>query len=123
MTIDRQTVGRLGEREARRRLAEDGYRIAAANWRCRIGEIDIVAEKDGRIAFVEVRTRHAAGRGRFGTAAESVDERKRRKLRQTAQTYLRMEKLDGVPIRFDVIAVEVDDGGGIVSYRHYEAAF
>ena len=67
---DRSSVGRRGEEAACAYLAERGYRILDRNWRCRLGEIDIVAERGDIVVFVEVRTRTGT---RFGTGAESVD--------------------------------------------------
>jgi putative endonuclease len=98
----RRETGRRGEEAAAHYLAARGCRILHRNWRCRMGELDIVAEDGETIVFVEVRTR--APRSRFGTAAESVDARKRRKLTSLAQLYLAMTGRQGAPVRFDVIA-------------------
>lgn len=98
----RRETGRRGEEAAAHYLAAQGFRILHRNWRCRLGELDIVAEDGDTLVFVEVRTR--AAQGRFGTAAESVDARKRRKLVALAQAYLAMTGRRNAPIRFDVIA-------------------
>lgn len=66
-----------------------------------MGELDIVAERDGVICFVEVRSRRSA---RHGSPAETVDRRKQDKLRTLATLYLARRSLDG-PARFDVAAV------------------
>jgi putative endonuclease len=105
----RRETGRRGEEAAAHYLAARGCRILHRNWRCRLGELDIVAEDRGTIVFVEVRTR--AAHGRFGTAAESVDARKRRKLTSLAQVYLAMTGRQNVPVRFDVIACTAGPGG------------
>lgn len=121
MTSGRQHVGKLGEREACSRLADAGYDIRQTNWRCRLGEIDIIAEQDGRMVFVEVRTRRIGGK--YGTAAESVDHRKRMKIRAVAAMYLQAFKLADSAIRFDVIAITLDSNDCVLEYKHYEAAF
>jgi TIGR00252 family protein len=105
----RKETGRRGEDAAARYLAAKGWRILHRNWRCRLGELDIVAEDGGAIIFVEVRTR--AAHGRFGTAAESVDFRKRRKLAALAEMYLAMTGRQNAPVRFDVIACTARPGG------------
>lgn len=105
----RRETGRRGEEAAASHLAARGYRILHRNWRCRLGELDIVAEDKGTIVFVEVRTR--AARGRFGTPAESVDARKRRKLAALAQTYLAMTGRRNAHVRFDVIACTAQPDG------------
>lgn len=117
----RQQIGKLGEDAASGFLQQAGYSIRNRNWRCRSGEIDIVAEYAGRIVFVEVRTRKHEGR--FGTAAESVDRRKQQQVRETAQVYLKSMKLSDHLIRFDVIAVTVDQNGLNHTCKHYESAF
>lgn len=140
MSDRRKKTGQLGEREACRRLIEEGYMIRDVNWRCRSGEIDVVAEVDNRIVFIEVRSRSISSLGRFGTAAESVDSRKMQKIRNVAAVYLRQKGLQERAVRFDVITVafqlgsgdfgsrdgEVIEGGAsplIKDYRHYTGAF
>lgn len=139
MSGNRKAIGQAGEREARRRLSLDGYSVIDVNWRCRSGEIDIVAEKDGRLVFVEVRTRSVSSLSRFGSAAESVDYRKMQKVRGAALVYMRQKGRLEAAIRFDVIAIALQAGTGagsgtsvsgraldpytVIEYRHYEAAF
>ncbi|MBD2870755.1 YraN family protein [Paenibacillus arenilitoris] len=115
-------LGRLGEETACRFLRDAGYRIVERNWRCRSGEIDLIAEHEGRLVFVEVRSRTAGGR--FGTAAESVDRRKQMQIRETAQVYLKSRMEAGASIQFDVVTVEVSRGdGSVVACSHYPRAF
>ena len=101
MTDRRAATGRLGELAAVAYLRERGYRIAATNWRTRLGEIDVVAELGGTVVFVEVRTRRAT---QFGTAAESVDGRKQRRLVLMAEQYLQRHAPNAAA-RIDVITV------------------
>ncbi|MDQ0113059.1 YraN family protein [Paenibacillus harenae] len=122
MTISRQQLGKLGEDAACDLLESESYRIIERNWRCRSGEIDIIAEHGGRTVFIEVRTRRP-GAGRYGTAAESVDTRKQMQVRSTALVYMRSAGLLDSPVRFDVIAVAIRADGSIVERKHYEGAF
>ncbi|TBL77709.1 YraN family protein [Paenibacillus thalictri] len=103
----RKQLGSQGEQLAARYLTEQGYTLLTQNWRCRTGEIDLVAEDGEVIVFVEVRTRKATGR--FGTAQESVDYRKRRQVTETAQVFLLQRGLQEKQIRFDVIAIHMQD--------------
>jgi len=118
----RKATGELGEEAACLYLIEANYNILTRNWRCRIGEIDIIAEQSNRFVFVEVRTRKEGGK--YGTAAESVDYRKQQKVRDAAQVYLRSVGRSDASIRFDVVAItlsRVDES--ITSLKHYEGAF
>lgn len=115
----RKRVGQLGEAAACEYLEQSGYVILARNWRCRTGEIDIVAAHGGVTVFVEVRTRRSGGR--FGTAAESIDFRKRRQVMETARVYLKLHAAEDVPVRFDAVAITMD-GDQVVELKHYEGA-
>ncbi len=111
-------IGQRGERAAELYLQRHGYRILARNFRCRFGELDITAQKDGYIVFAEVKTR---ARGALVSGEESVDARKQRRLTAAASTYLNRYPSELQP-RFDVIVVESGDG----AYRivnHIENAF
>ena len=119
MTTDsgasRKKLGAWGEKVAATRLAADGYRIVARNWRCRQGEIDLIAQAgDGLLAFVEVKTR----RGRaMGTPEEALTPHKSRKLIELAQLYLSEHDLD-TDWRIDLVAVELDDSGKLLRCEH-----
>ena len=118
---DRKQLGKLGEELAEAFLSEHEYRIVARNWRCRTGELDIIAEKANKLIFVEVRTRRPSGR--FGSAKESVDYRKQLKVKETAQFYLhRFQKYDQ-SIQFDVITVELSVDGAAPHIEHIQGAF
>ncbi|HEX7057673.1 MAG TPA: YraN family protein [Bacilli bacterium] len=117
----KKETGGKGEQLAAQYLRNHGYTILHTNWRCRSGEIDIVAQKGGAIVFVEVRTRTAGGG--FGSPEESVDARKQVKVRQTAQMYLYAHKQFNAPARFDVIGVELTPAGELADLRHIENAF
>ena len=98
------TRGREAERLAADFLARKGLRIVARNWRCRFGEIDLVARDGAMLIFVEVRLRTSAN---FGGAAESIDAAKRRKLVAAANLYLSARGADS-PCRFDAVLIEAD---------------
>lgn len=114
------TRGALGERLAEGFLTEKGYRIAARNFRTRFGEIDLVAEKDGVLAFVEVKLRK---NDRFGAACEAVGLVKQRKLILAAEEWLCAHPA-GLQPRFDVVEVYLLEGTAVPSaIRHFENAF
>ncbi|GIQ68663.1 UPF0102 protein [Xylanibacillus composti] len=116
--LGKKALGDAGERSAAAFLAARGYRLLEQNWRCRSGELDIIAEKGARLIFVEVRTRQS---DRKGTAAESVDVRKQWKLRQLAQIYLQQSRRQEEQVQFDVLALMWN--GSEWSIQHIEHAF
>ena len=101
-----QQSGQAAEALARQFLEQRGLRLLAQNWRCRLGELDLVMLDADTVVFVEVRyRRHSA----WGGAAESVDARKREKLSRAAQHFLQQEaRWAKYPCRFDVIAITAD---------------
>lgn len=108
-------AGDRGERAAAAFLERRGCTILAAQWRCRYGELDLVARSwDGTVCFVEVKLRSA---GAIGLPREFVDGRKRERLRKTAMAYLAETGLDEAPARFDVAEVyQGKDGALRVNY-------
>ena len=100
--MSRSDVGRRGEETAARLLRSRGYKILARNYRCRHGEIDVVAFEGGEFVFVEVKTRLSEEKG---SALEAVTAAKQRKLARVAEQYLAERGLDDRPCRFDVVAV------------------
>lgn len=97
--------GRDAEALATKYLQRQGLRIVARNWRCRFGEIDVIAREGGVLVFVEVRARSLA---RYGGAAESIDRRKRSRLIAAATQYLAREGL-ATPCRFDAVLLQASD--------------
>lgn len=81
---ERQRLGYLGENFAEEILILDGYQILERNFRCKEGEIDIIAEKDDELFFIEVKTRRNQA---FGDPCEAVDRRKIQHLRRAARLY------------------------------------
>ena len=107
MGTDRAALGRRGEWRAVRHLESLGYEIIERNYRCRHGEIDIVAREAGDLVFVEVKTRRSKS---FGCPSESVDSRKQRKLISSGRQYLIERDLGEIDCRFDVAEVYFLDG-------------
>ncbi|MGN0733953.1 MAG: YraN family protein [Emergencia sp.] len=109
MSNNRIMLGRLGESFAEDYLIHCGYIIAAKNYRCRYGEIDLVACKGGVLYFVEVKTRRSMV---FGTPAEAVNTEKRMHMRRTAACFLEENDYRGYSVEFKVIEIiinEIDD--------------
>jgi len=99
----KRRLGAEAEHHACQFLQDQGLRLLEKNYYCAAGEIDLVMEHGKTIVFVEVRMRNNP---RFGSAAESVDWRKQKKLQATAQHYLQhYPKQAKQPARFDVIAM------------------
>ena len=98
----KQTPGALAEARAEIFLLHQGLVKRAKNYRCKLGEIDLIMQHDTTLVFIEVRLRtHTA----FANAAESVTRRKQQKIIKTAQYYLQQHQLtDKANCRFDVIA-------------------
>lgn len=104
MNKDHLEKGQEAEALAAEFLKNQGLRLIERNFRCKLGEIDLIMKDQSTLVFVEVRLRS----NRFFTqAAESVNWQKQRKLINTAQFYLQQHKLvDSAICRFDVIAIE-----------------
>ncbi|HDH97384.1 MAG TPA: YraN family protein [Proteobacteria bacterium] len=99
--IDRRRAGSAAETLAAKRLKRCGYRIVARNWRCRYGELDIAAIKDGHLVVVEVKS----GVGEL--PYENIHRRKQRRLRLLAQAFADSHGLLDMPVRFDAALVDL----------------
>jgi putative endonuclease len=95
-------IGTRGEDVTADAYRHRGYRIVARNWRCRLGELDLVAERGGVLVFCEVKSRSG---GAFGVGYEAVTWRKQTKLRSLAETFLQATGSRPQAIRFDVASV------------------
>ena len=113
--------GAIGEVLAARFLRDKKWKIITANYRCRFGEIDIIAQDKSYIVFVEVKTRSV---GAWVTPAEAVTSSKQRKIIQTAGLFLQNHTTKLQP-RFDVIEVwtEKDDPLSLVEINHIVGAY
>lgn len=106
----RQRRGRLGEDEAARYLEGEGWSLLARNWRAGHRELDLVVERNGTVAFVEVKARRGEG---CGHPLESITARKRRDVEAAAREWLRTEgrgRVGCVRVRFDAVAVHLRPG-------------
>lgn len=103
---DARVLGKWGERLVADDLRRRGWKVRETNYRCRMGEIDLIAEKGGYLAFVEVKLRKS---DRFGRAGEAVTGEKQRKLRTAAELYLQENPTKLQP-RFDVAEVYAPHG-------------
>lgn len=105
MRFGRRNLGAAGERAAEVFLRRRGYAIVERNFRCPLGEIDLIALDRGAVVFVEVKTRAS---GVYGSPAESIGWHKRQRLRRAAETWLGRKGLHDRPARFDVVEVYWD---------------
>ncbi len=105
-------TGRSAEILAAAELGRRGYRVIASNYRCREGEIDLVADEGGCIVFVEVRCRRSRA---YGEPAASITPEKMRKLGIAAERFLEERGLSDAACRFDVVEVEADNGKLVVA--------
>lgn len=119
VAIKRKEIGAIGEKLAADYLKKRGYKIIQRNFRCREGEIDIIAQKGEYLVFVEVRTKR---NNAFGTPEESVNLSKREKLISLANAYL--QACDKLPDfwRIDVVAVELGPNNRVSRLEHIENA-
>lgn len=120
MQYTAKEIGNMGERYAAGYLTRHRYKIKEKNYRKNYGEIDIIAEKDGIIIFVEVKTRHSKS---MTQPFEAVDRRKQEKIIKTAASYIYEKGLD-CDCRFDVCEVYVDrESLKLRKINYYENAF
>ncbi|MBK1786754.1 YraN family protein [Prauserella sp. ASG 168] len=112
-------LGRRGEELATEYLRGLGLVVLSRNWRCREGELDVVATDRTTLIVCEVKTR--SGRG-FGQPAEAVTEDKRIRIRRITSRWLAAFRVAWCPVRFDVIAIEFPPTGP-PSLRHFVGAF
>lgn len=112
-------VGNIGEDAAANYLHDEGYRVLERNYRCKIGEIDIIAKNNQTYVFVEVKTRSST---RYGFPAEAVNYHKQQKIMYTALCYLKQINQDDVCCRFDVIEIFLTDLN-VIKCNHIINAF
>ena len=114
-------LGAFGEAAAAEFLRKKRYALLGMNYRCRLGELDIIARQKETLVFVEVKLRREGG---FASAAEAVTPAKQKRLEIAAETWLAENGLEDVPCRFDVIEVYLEkDGSKVTRINHLEEAF
>ncbi|WP_134047728.1 YraN family protein [Mycobacteroides franklinii] len=114
-SLSRSQIGTRGEDLAADYLRGDGYTVLDRNWRCRHGEIDIIAARDELLVFVEVKTRTGHG---FGTPAEAVTYTKLRRLRRLAGIWLATQSGSWSAVRIDVIEVRLGRTAPEITHIH-----
>ncbi|MFH2204096.1 MAG: YraN family protein [Elusimicrobiota bacterium] len=114
MTMRRALLGKWGEDRAARWLEERGWTVLERRWRCRLGELDIVAVDGDELVFVEVKTRSSL---RCGAPEEAVGRAKRARIVRAACAYMRFKGIGDRALRFDVVALSPE------GLRHIPAAF
>jgi putative endonuclease len=120
LLANRELLGRWGERRCEKYLISRGLKKLARNFSCKTGEIDLVmAEADGSIVFVEVRTKADES---FASAESSVTTAKKTRMSRAAQYFLATHNIGNRPFRFDVVTIVVGQTGP-VQIRHYKNAF
>ena len=120
LRADPKRLGRWGERYAGRYLRRLGFKILTRNWKCRAGEIDLIAvDNAGPVVFVEIKTRRDEV---WAPAQDAVSYGKQHNMSKVARQFVKKYKLDNRPLRFDVIAVVLREKGA-VELRRYENAF
>ncbi len=102
---DKVLLGRLGEELACGLLYAQGYQILERRFRCPMGEIDLICERDGALLFVEVKTRSDV---RFGLPKEAVDRRKQGRMRRCAAYYMKTKGGAGKAASFQVVGILVE---------------
>lgn len=119
----RSSLGARGEHVTLDLYRQRGFTLVAANWRCSLGEIDLVLRRRDVLVFCEVKTRRGSRRG---AGFEAVDARKQRKVRALAEVFLLTHSVGPVSVRFDVASVAVGPSrrpGGSTQVELFEDAF
>jgi putative endonuclease len=119
MTQQHKQLGIQGEDMACTYLERQGTEILERNWKCQAGEADIIAQEDGDLVFIEVKTRTTTS---AGFPEDAITRKKRRKYEMIATEYLFTHNLPSTRVRFDVVALLVS-GTGKAFLRHHRDAF
>ena len=106
MTRERLDLGKLGEELAFKKIKRIGYKCLARNYRCPLGEVDLIAKDGDTLVFIEIKTRKGKS---IGYAKEAVDGRKRRQLSKVALTYIKANDCWHMRSRFDVVAINFNN--------------
>ncbi len=112
-------LGRLGEDRAAAFLESRSFTVLDRNYRFMRAEVDIVAATDREVVFVEVKTRNSTA---FGEPEDSVSDNKKKQLFKVAEAWLHERKMEGSPVRFDVISI-LKPGRPDEKVNHIEGAF
>jgi putative endonuclease len=106
MTKERLDLGKLGEELALKKIKRLGYQCVTRNYRCSLGEVDLIAKDGDCLVFIEIKTRKGKS---LGYAKEAIDGRKRRQLAKVALAYMKSNDCCDTKSRFDVVAINLGD--------------
>lgn len=118
--MNSKELGKFGEDYAVKYLQREGYQVCCRNYKCLIGEIDIIAQKDQTLYFIEVKCRNHTA---FGFPYEAVNKRKQHKIRKVAMNYLRSHTNGEQNYSFIVISILVNYKGHVVEVEMIEDGF
>lgn len=107
MTRERLDLGKKGEDLALRKIRRLGYKCISRNYRCPLGEIDLIAKDGDTLVFLEIKTRKGKS---LGYAKEAIDRRKKRQLSKVALAYMKANNCCDAKSRFDVVAISLREG-------------
>lgn len=114
-----KSIGKIGEEMAVQFLSKNGYNILDKNIKAPFGEIDIIAEKDNCVCFVEVKSRKTE---KYGLPEEAITQVKKNKIIKVAQFYIKKKHIKHKLFRFDVISINFNKNFG-QRIRHIANAF
>ncbi|WAM32550.1 YraN family protein [Caldicellulosiruptor naganoensis] len=118
--MNKRELGNSGEEKALEFLKKMGYEILHRNFRCRFGEVDIIAKHGDVIVFVEVKTRRSL---KFGYPSESVTVTKQRHLKKVAEFFSQRKEAKGYMFRFDVVEVYMNAKNEVIDINLIQDAF
>jgi len=104
MTRERLDLGKLGEELAFKKVKSLGYKCITRNYRCALGEIDLIAKDGDTLVFIETKTRKGKS---LGYAKEAINDRKKRQLSKVALLYMKANNCCDIKSRFDVVAINL----------------
>lgn len=107
MTKERLALGKAGEDIALKKIKKLGYKCIERNYRCALGEIDLIARHGDYLVFIEIKTRKSRD---TGYAKEAVNYRKMRQISKAALNYMKEKDCYDTKSRFDVVAVSINQG-------------
>jgi putative endonuclease len=110
-------IGKFGQDLSAEFLQKRGYKIIGQNFFTRLGELDLIAEKDKQIIFIEVKTRLGHN---FGLPEEALNSDKAKKIREAALEYLVQKNINNENYRYDLVAVEINEAEKKAQIRHYK---
>lgn len=113
----RQRLGDRGESLAAEELTDRGYEVVERNWRCQVGEVDVIVRRRDEWGFFEVRTRRGKA---YGTPEDSLTSHKLQRMLDVARAYLAEHELSDVDCRIGFVAVEMDHRGHLLRLDVYE---